>query len=156
MRLCGKNWGPKFLFFFFLPYLCARHCANHSRMVWNPQHCCARWGHVSRPWLAGGGAGSSCCLSRRLHEEKLGACSGGEQAPPRATALLFPRLQSPASDFLQRFYSFPALLPPLPLVSPSSLPASLPFLVLAPYFSSAQPDRVSSVQLTCLLAPGVQ
>lgn len=39
---------------------------------------------------------------------------------------------------------------------PSSLPASLPFLVLAPYFSSAQPDRVSGVQLTCLLAPGVQ
>lgn len=39
---------------------------------------------------------------------------------------------------------------------PSSLPASLPILVLAPYFSSAQPDRVSGVQLTCLLAPGVQ
>lgn len=73
-----------------------------------------------------------------------------------APQLCSSHFQSPASDFLQRFYSFPALLPPLPLVSPLSLPASLPFLVLAPYFLSAQPDRVSGVQLTCLLAPGVQ
>lgn len=106
--------------------ICARHCANHSHMVWNPQHCCVRWGHVSWPWLAGSGAGSSCCLPWRLSEEKLGACSGSKQALPLTTALLFPLLHGLLLIFSSFFTLFLPSCLHLPLVSPCLLPLSCP------------------------------